>query len=92
MKIWFKSIGDLRDYFGRELQEIDLDEQATLQDLLLTIDERWGAELPGYLWDSKKKHFRGSVFFIINEEVVQDLEMPLQNESQVTLFRAISGG
>jgi hypothetical protein len=44
------------------------------------------------LWDANKKHFRGSVFFIINEEVVQEMETPLQDESQVTLFRAISGG
>ena len=92
MKIWLKSIGDLRDYFGREPQEIGLDEKATLWDLLLMIDERWGEELPGYLWDAKKKHFRGSVFFIINEEVVQDLQTPLQDTSQVTLFRAMSGG
>ena len=92
MKIWLKSVGDLRDYFGRGPQEIVLDEKATLQDLLLTIDERWGKELPGYLWDSKNKHFRSSVFFIINEVVVQNLNTPLQDESQVTLFRAISGG
>ena len=92
MKIWLKSIGDLRDYFGREPQEIGLNDKATLWDLLLMIDERWGEELPGYLWDSKKKHFRGSIFFIINEEVVQDLQTPLQDKSQVTLFRAMSGG
>ena len=92
MKIWLKSIGDLRDYFGREPQEIGLNDKATLWDLLLMIDERWGEELPGYLWDSKKKHFRGSIFFIINEEVIQDLQTPLQDKSQVTLFRAMSGG
>jgi molybdopterin converting factor small subunit len=92
MKIWLKSIGDLRDYFGREPQEISLDEKATLRDLLLMVDERWGEELPGYLWDPKKKYFRGSIFFIINEEVVQDLQTPLQDKSQVTLFRAMSGG
>lgn len=92
MKIWLKSIGDLRDYFGREPQEIGLDEKATLLDLLLIIDKRWGEELPGYLWDANEKHFRGPVFFIINGEVVQDMRAPLQDRSQVTLFRAISGG
>jgi len=92
MKIWLKSKGDLREYFGREPQEIGLDEKATLRDLQLRIDERWGEKLPSYLWDSKKKRFRGSVFFIINEEVVQELGTPLQDETQVTLFRAISGG
>ena len=92
MKIWLKSVGDLRDYFGREPQEIDLNEKATLQDLLLIINERWGEELPGYLWDNKIKYFRGSVFFIINDEVVQDMRTPLQDKSQITLFRAMSGG
>jgi hypothetical protein len=92
MKIWLKSIGDLRDYFGREPQEIDLNEKATLKDLLLIIGERWGEELPGYLWNKKELRFRGSVFFIINEEVVQDMRTHLQDKSQVTLFKAISGG
>jgi sulfur carrier protein ThiS len=92
MKVFLRSIGDLRDYFGRDLQEIDLDEKATLQDVLITIDNRWGDILPGYLWDASSRRFRGPVFFLINKEVVQDLDTPLQDGLQIDLIRALVGG
>jgi hypothetical protein len=92
MKIHLRSIGDLRDYFGRDLQEIDLNEKATLRDLLLAIDDRWGITLPPYLWDASKKQFRGPVFFLINKEVAQDLDTPLRDGLQVDLMRALVGG
>jgi len=92
MKIFLTSIGDLRDYFGRDLQEIVLTENATLNDLLLEIDNRWGRTLPSYLWDQRKKIFRGSVFFLINKEVAQDLDLPLTDGLQITLMKALVGG
>ena len=92
MKVRIRSIGDLRDYFGRDPQEIDLKENATLRDLVLAIDDRWGKTLPPYLWDASKKQFRGPVFFLINKEVAQDLDRPLQDGLQVDLMRALVGG
>jgi hypothetical protein len=49
MKVGLKAIGDLRDYLGRGVQEIDLDEGAHVTDLLYAIELRWGAGLPAYL-------------------------------------------
>ena len=92
MKIFLTSIGDLRDYFGRDSQEIVLSENATLNDLLLEIDSRWGRTLPPYLWDQRKKIFRGSIFFLINKEVAQDPNLPLTDGLQITLMKALVGG
>lgn len=92
MKVFLRSIGDLRDYFGREPQEVDLNEEATLKDLLHAIDNRWGNVLPRYLWDTSSKQFRGPVFFLINKEVVQDLDTPLQDGSQIDIMKALVGG
>lgn len=63
-----------------------------LQDLLLEIDRRWGNDLPTYLWDPAKKQFRGSVYFLIDKEVVQDLRTPLNDGLQVELMKALVGG
>lgn len=92
MKIRLRTIGDLRDYFGKEPAEIELNEVATLRDLQLAIDARWGTILPPYLWDRGAMQFRGAVFFLINKEVVQDLKTPLQDGLQVDVLRALSGG
>jgi len=92
MRIRLTSIGDLRDYFGREPQEIELDSGTTLQDLLLVIDNYWGAVLPSYLWDAREKCFRGPVFFLINKEVVQDMQTSLQDGLEVQIMRALVGG
>lgn len=92
MKIYLRSIADLRDYFGRAPQEIELEETATLQDLLLAIDSRWGKDLPSYLWDPAKKQFRGPVYFLIDQEVVQDMRTPLKDGLQIDLMKALVGG
>jgi molybdopterin converting factor small subunit len=92
MKIRLKSIGDLREYFGREPQEIDVANGSTFEDLLIEIDERWGATLPAYMWNAEEKRFRGPVFFLIDKEVVLDMNTKLQDGLEVRIMRALAGG
>ncbi len=92
MRIFFKPIGDLRDYFGREPQEIELPDHAVVRDLLEVIAERWGSALPTYLWDVQQRAFRGAVFFVVDGKVLKDLDAPLQDGLEVTLLKALSGG
>ena len=40
MKIRLKCIGDLREYFGREPEEIEITENAVMEDLFPVIEER----------------------------------------------------
>lgn len=92
MKVLLKPIGDLRDYLGREPQELLLADNAILQDLLNAISERWGESLPPYLWDSGKKKFRGPVYFVVDNKVIRDLNTPLQDGVEVILLKALAGG
>lgn len=92
MKVLLKSIGDLRDYFGKEPQEIALAEGATFYDLLTAIDVIWGMKLPAYLWNPVSKRFKGPVFFLINKQVVMDLNSPVPAGCTIELLRALAGG
>lgn len=92
MKITLKTIGDLRDYLGREPQEIDLPENAIIKDLLLWIEDHYHTKLPAYLWDSQEHQFRGPVVLIINEKVIFDVNRPLAEGLEVSVMKALVGG
>jgi molybdopterin synthase sulfur carrier subunit len=92
MKVTLKTIGDLRDYLGREPQEVDLPEGANLKDLLRWVEDRYGATLPAYLWDAQEHQFRGPVVLIINKKVVFDFSTPLKDGLEVTVMKALVGG
>jgi molybdopterin converting factor small subunit len=92
MKIRLKSIGDLREYFGREPQEIELPENAVMRDLFPVIEERWGTVLPAYLWDREKKRFRGTVALLVEKRVIHDFKTPLKDGMEIQLLKAIAGG
>ncbi|RCK74722.1 MAG: hypothetical protein ANABAC_1439 [Anaerolineae bacterium] len=92
MKVLFRPIGDLRDYFGREPQEIELPNNAVVRDLLEVVAERWGNALPAYLWDSQNRTFRGAVYFVVDGKVLKDLDAPLRDGLEVILLKALAGG
>ncbi len=92
MKISLRTIGDLRDYFGREPAEIVLADNAIMEDLLSEIDSRWGLILPNYLWNRQEKRFRGGVVLMTNKTVIRDLKSPLQDGIEIQIMRAIAGG
>jgi molybdopterin converting factor small subunit len=92
MKIRLKTIGDLRDYFGREPQEIELQENAVMEDLFPVIEQRWGAILPAYLWDREKKRFKGAVALLVEKRVIHDFKTPLKDGMEIQLLKAMAGG
>ena len=92
MKVIVRAIGDLRDYLGRGSQEIELSEDACVRDLLLAIEIRHGAGLPGYLWDFQKHQFRGPVVLVVDKKAVQDFNTPLKDGLEITVMKAIAGG
>jgi molybdopterin converting factor small subunit len=92
MRVQLKTVGDLRDYFGKAPHELELADGATFADLQALIGTRWGATLPRHMWDAEKQQFRGAVFFVLDKHVVQDLDTPLEDGGEVMLVRAISGG
>lgn len=92
MRIFLKPIGDLRDYFGREPLEMELPDNATAKDLLTIIGERLGRNLPAYLWDSQQCAFRGAVYLVVDNKVLQNLHSPLHDGIEIVLLKALSGG
>ena len=92
MKVIVRAIGDLREYLGREPQEIELAANSSAQDLLLAIELRHGAGLPGYLWDFQKHQFRGPVVLVVDKKAIQDFETELEEGSEITVMKAVAGG
>jgi molybdopterin converting factor small subunit len=92
MKVIVRAIGDLREYFGREPQFMELSQDACVHDLLAEIELRYGAMLPGYLWDFQKHRFRGPVVLVVDKKAVQDFNTPLKEGLEITIMKAIAGG
>ncbi len=92
MRVSLKAIGDLRDYFGRDPEIIELPEGAVAQDLLNAIHARWGASLPAYLWNQQTHQFKGPVLLVVDKKAIRDLTFPLADGIEINLFRAVAGG
>lgn len=92
MKIVLKSIGDLRDVFGKEPQEMELPDGANAGHLLAGIEERFGKRIPAYMWDYESHKFRGPIVLLIDKKVVQNDRTPLRDGLEVTIMKALMGG
>ena len=92
MKIFLKSIANLRNYFGYEPVELELPENSTLQTVVDIIAERWGSQLPTYMWDSSKLQFRGPILLLVDKKVQTNFSEPLKNGQEVTILKALMGG
>lgn len=92
MKVILASIGDLRDYFGREPLEIQLPEGATVDTLYRAIAARWGSSLPPYLWDGEKSRFKGPVYLIQDSKILSNDASPLRDGEKITIMKALAGG
>lgn len=92
MRVFLKAIGDLRDYFGRDTEIIELPDGAVAQDLLNAIQERWGASLPAYLWNQDTRQFKGPVLMVFDKKAIRDLAFPMVDGMEINLFRAVAGG
>jgi len=92
MQIILRSIGDLREYFGRDPQPIALPEGALVEDLLRFIGERWGPTLPGYMWEPQASRFRGPFLLVIGGKAVRDPRSPLEDGVEIRVMNSLAGG
>jgi sulfur carrier protein ThiS len=92
LKVTLVSVADLREYFGREPVGIELPEDATINSLLQVIAQRWGSQLPAYMWDSNRCGFRGPILLLVNQKVVRDHSTALCDGQEVTVMHALAGG
>ena len=92
MNVIVQAIGDLKNYFGKEPHEVHLPEDAHVRELMIHIEQLWGAAFPPYLWDFEKHQFRGPIYLVVDNKAVQDLSTPLQDGLKISIIRAIAGG
>jgi molybdopterin converting factor small subunit len=92
MLIRLTAFGELREHFGKETHEIELPTGATLADLLVCVEERWGDKLPASLWNDREHRFRGPVVIRVGERVTRDRTAVLSDGQGISFYRALVGG
>jgi hypothetical protein len=92
MRILLTAFGGLCEHFGKETHEVHLPGGATLADLLVLVEERWGRRLPASLWNSREHRFRGPVVIKVGERVTRDRTAVLSDGQGVRLYQALVGG
>jgi molybdopterin converting factor small subunit len=92
MIVRLRVFGVLEHYLGGARLEVELPPGASLRDLLDLIDARWGAELPGQLWDREARRFRGPVLVMTCNADVHDYDMVLSDQQEISLLVPLAGG
>jgi hypothetical protein len=92
MEISFHSIGKMKEYFGSEAEVIELNEHATILDMVKFIKLRWNENIPEFMWDNKKNDFRGPVMLIVNGVVQLDRSAPLHQGDVIQISKVMVGG
>lgn len=92
MLIRLRIFGALERYLDGNRHEVELPEGATMRDLMVLIDKRWGDQLPSRFWDPKRKRFQGPVLIMSEGIDVLDPDLPLQDQQQIMLLVPLSGG
>jgi hypothetical protein len=92
VRITFVAVADLREYFGREPVELQLPDEATLYSVLELIAQRWGPQLPAYMWDGARQRFRGPILLLVDKKVQLDHSTRLCDGQEVTVMHALAGG
>jgi len=92
MKVILSINGYLNQFFEQSHYELALDEGATLADLLIAVDRRFGASLPKSIWSHEKKMFRGPISISVDSNKTSDPALPLKDGQRVSLSRFLIGG
>lgn len=92
MQVTMKGIGLMRDYLGEAPRVIELPEEATLGDLLARIELDFKAQLTGSIWNWEEHRFRGPVVIVAGHRVIKDRTTPLQDQQEVSFYKALVGG
>jgi hypothetical protein len=92
MKILLEAFGQLKKYFGNEVSQVELKDNAIIADFLEMVKLKWGDQFPEYLWDDNKKGFRGPIMLIINGTVQLNQTKYLHNGDYIQLIKVKVGG
>ena len=92
MKINAHFHGILADWVGTPSAGFDLPTHATLKDLMVEIRLRYQHNMPEQLWDREKNSFNKQVRAQGRKSALNNLNMPLSGEVEITFSLMIAGG
>lgn len=92
MQVTIKGVGLMRDYLGEDPRVVELPNEATLGDLLGWIELNCKEQLTGSIWNWGEHRFRGPVVIVADHRVVKDRTTPLQDQQEVSFYKALVGG
>jgi molybdopterin converting factor small subunit len=92
MQVTLKGIGLMRDYLGEAPRQVELPEGATLGDLLDRIELDFKEQLTGSIWNWEEHRFRGPVVIVSDHRTIKDKATPLQDQQEVSFYKALVGG
>jgi molybdopterin converting factor small subunit len=92
MKVRLKSSGYLRDFFGKEPEEVELPENSTVQDLLHWIEEHHASEFPPRIWDFGQHRFCAPVVLMVDGRAAPGNTTPLRESEEVLVLYPVAGG
>jgi molybdopterin converting factor small subunit len=72
--------------------EVHFPQEATYQDLLKEVWDRFGHSIPGPLWDKERNRFQEPIFALANGRAVDSPDTPLADGEEVTFLTLIAGG
>ena len=94
MKVIVRYFTILREITRKREEEIDANEDSTIEDVLTFLNGKYGKEFERYVL-SGRKHKGLRLLFLVNGQNIQqldDLKTKLQNGSVLTIMPPIAGG
>ncbi len=92
MIVVLRVFGGLDKYFGGSKFNIELQEGASVRDLLDSIALRWGKALPPHVWDAEENKFKLRVLFCDGQNDFTDDRIMLSNMQEIFLTLPLAGG
>jgi len=92
MKIFVRAFGPLQDALGRKPIEIELAENASVDDAISLIVKEWILPVRADLWDKSKQKFNIPVVIMVANKDVQDSTQRLFDGQVLFLVTPMAGG
>jgi len=92
MKIAVTFFTIVKQYADMPGMEVELSDDATLEELLREVGRRIGDKFPEWIWDPQNQAFKPGILVFVDNEQVRDLNRPLHDGSQVYLAGGLLGG
>lgn len=94
MKVTVKFFTTLREIVGKPLEQIELSEAVTVNELLQQLGERYGEKFTRYIY-SEKGVVRGHLHFLINGKSIttrQGFKTKLKENDILAILPPVGGG